>query len=297
MSDAISPTTGRRYGVKLVCRVWGKPRSSLYARGQRARTPHSPPRKRGPKPVLTDAQLLQAIERDLARSPWSGEGHRKVFGRLRILDAIHVSRTRVLRLMRENQLLSPHRARCATPKVHDGSIITDAPNVMWGTDGVRVFTVEDGWGWIFSAVEHWSAECVGWHVCKTGDRFAALEPVAMGLEAIYGSVEPEVARGLALRMDHGTQYVSDHFVEQIRFWGITPSFAFVAQPQTNGVAERFNRTLKEQIIHGRIFQNLDELRAAVSAFVECYNREWRLEKLGFQSPWEARHNHGLRHAA
>ena len=39
---------------------------------------------------------------------------------------------------------------------------------MWGTDGVRVFTVDDGWGWIFTAVEHWNAECVGWHVCKRG---------------------------------------------------------------------------------------------------------------------------------
>ena len=29
--------------------------------------------------------------------------------------------------------------------------------IMWGTDGVRVFTVDDGWGWIFTAVEHWNA--------------------------------------------------------------------------------------------------------------------------------------------
>ncbi len=46
-------------------------------------------------------------------------------------------------------------------------------------------------------------------------------------------------------MDHGTQYLSDHFLNQLRYWGITPSFAFVEQPQTNGVAERFNRTLKD----------------------------------------------------
>ena len=55
---------------------------------------------------------------------------------------------------------------------------------------------------------------------------------------------PPVRRGgLALRMDHGSQYLSDHFTNQIKFWGIQPSYAFVEQPQTNGVAERFNRTL------------------------------------------------------
>ena len=33
------------------------------------------------------------------------------------------------------------------------------PNLMWG-NGVRVFTVDDGWGWIFTAVEHWNGPSV-----------------------------------------------------------------------------------------------------------------------------------------
>ena len=51
----------------------------------------------GRHPPLSDAQLLAAIRTDLARSPFQGEGHRKVHARLRILDDIRVSRTRVLR--------------------------------------------------------------------------------------------------------------------------------------------------------------------------------------------------------
>ena len=143
--------------------------------------------------------------------PFQGEGHRKVHARLRILDRIRVSRTRVLRVMRAQGLLSPHRGRQGEMKAHDGTIVTSAPCVMWGTDGVRVFTAEDGWVWTFAAVDHWNAECVGWHVCKVGSRFAALEPIAQGLGRLYGSVEADVARGLALRMDHGSQYLSDHF--------------------------------------------------------------------------------------
>ena len=42
----------------------------------------------------------------------------------------------------------------------------------------------------------------------------------------------------------------------------------------NGVAERWNRTLKKQAIHGRIFQNLEAVRAAVADFVEWYNQTW-----------------------
>jgi putative transposase len=299
MSETISETTGKRYGVQRVCRVWEVARSSVYERRQRAekREEGDVPARRGPPPKFADAELLAAIETDLKRSPFIGEGHRKVHARLRILDDIRVSRKRVLRVMRENSLLSPHRVRQGKAKVHDGKIITLIPNVMWGTDGARVFTLDDGWVWVFSAVEHWNAECVGWHVCKIGNRFAALEPISQGLQRIYGSVDAEVARGLSLRMDHGSQYLSDHFQKQIRYWGITPSFGFVEEPETNGVAERFNRTLKEQAIHGRIFRTLEDVRAAVATFVEDYNAHWRPEKLKYKTPIEARQEYVLRHVA
>ena len=224
-------------------------------------------------------------------------GHRKVHARLRILDGIRVSRTRVLRVMRAQGLLSPHRGRQGEPQRHDGTIVTSAPDVMWDTDGVRVLTVDDGWVWTFAAVDHWNAECVGWHVCKVGSRFAALDPVAQGLGRRCGSVEADVARGLALRMDHGSQYLSDHFLNQVRYWGIRPSFGFVEEPETNGVVERWNRTLKEQAVYGRVFRNLADVHAAVAEFVERYNRCWRLEKLAYRTPLEAREEYELRQAA
>ena len=152
---------------------------------------------------------------------------------------------------------------------------------------MRVFTVEDGWVWTFAAVDHWNAECVGWHVCTVGSRVAALEPIAQGLGRRYGSVAADVARGLALRMDHGSQYLSDHFLNQVRYWGIHPSVGYLEEPETNGVVERWNRTLKEQAIYGRVFHNLADVRAAVAAFVERYNQCWRLEKLAI-APYSKR---------
>ncbi len=57
---------------------------------------------------------------------------------------------------------------------HDGTIITEGADVMWATDGAVVETVDEGRVWIFVAVDHFNAECVGFHVCKEGSRFAAL---------------------------------------------------------------------------------------------------------------------------
>jgi putative transposase len=299
MSRATSTGTGKPYGLQRVCRVLGFPRSTIYA-GRARESGNVVPlvaQRRGPKPEMPDAALLEAIRADLAASPFTGEGHRKVWARLRILRDIRVSRTRVLRLMRENALLSPHRRPQGKSAQHDGTITTSRPNEMWGTDGVRIETVDDGWVWVFSAVDHCDACCVGIHAVKTGNRFAALQPIAQGLLGEFGGTGAEVGRGLTLRMDHGSQYTADDFLNQVRFWGVTPSFAFVAEPQTNGVAERFNRTLKEQAIHGRIFRNLEEVRAAVVEFKDRYNRHWRLEKLGFMSPHEARQAATLKEAA
>ena len=59
-------------------------------------------------------------------------------------------------------------------------------------------------------------------------------------------------------------------------------------PETNGVIERFFRTLKEQIVHGRIYQAIDEVCDAVRDFVARYNAEWLIEKNGLRSPSDAR---------
>lgn len=124
---------------------------------------------------------------------------------------MRTSRSRVLRLAREHALLSLYR-HGAFVSEHNGTITTSAPNLLWGTDGFRVQTVDEGWVWGFIAVDHFNSECVGFHVCKEGTRFNALEPLRMGLERLYGSTGKGAALRLVLRMDHGCQDTSDHFL-------------------------------------------------------------------------------------
>lgn len=302
MSASISPGTGNCYSVELVCHIGGFPRSTYYAHritpGDPPPTssPEARPSKRGPRTPISDEDLLCRIRDDLKNSRWVGEGHRKVRARLR-RKGLRLGLNRVLRIMRENNLLSPHRCRCPNSNTHDGTIITDRPNELWATDGTQTLTIEDGNVWIFAAVEHWNAECVGWHVTKNGNRFAALQPIAMAIQKQFGGPRPGVARGLSLRMDHGCQYTSDAFQQQIKTWGLSASFGLVGQPETNGVAERFFRTLKEQVIYGQVFQNLDELRQSIATFVAAYNCDWILEKNDYRSPTEMREAHQLKVAA
>ena len=284
MSGSTSPTTGRIYGKKRVCEIWEFPRSTLYS--QKSREPF-PKNRPGPKPKIPDQQLGERIGQDLKASPFKGEGHRKVWARLK-RRGVRVSRNRILRVMRERKWLSPHRSPKGVKRAHNGHIITERPNDMWGTDGVKIETAQEGWIWLFTVIDHWNSECLGWYATKKGDRHAALEAIGRALRYEFGVLQDSIAHGVKLRMDHGSQYISDELLRQIKRWGLKKSFAFVAQPQTNGVSERFNRTLKEQVVYGRIFETVDDVRSAMERFVEEYNRSWILEKLGYQSPLEAK---------
>jgi transposase InsO family protein len=285
MSRAISPSTQQRYGVVLVTEEFGVARSTYYGQRESAgRSTPAAPQKRGPKTAFSDAVLLEHIRRVLEASPFLGEGHRKVWARLRHAG-IRTSKPRVLRVMREAQLLAPSRARrVAVPVTHDGTITTDRPDVMWGTDITTTVTVEDGQVAVFVAVDHCTAEGVGIHAATTATRYEALEPIRQGVRAHFGGYGPQVATGLRLRHDHGSQYMSDVFQTELRLLGVTSSPAFVRMPEGNGVAERFIRTLKEQLLWVRVFQTVEDLRQALHAWMRTYNEEWLIERHGHRAP-------------
>jgi transposase InsO family protein len=286
MSAALSPSAGRPYGLARVCRWWEIARSTVYAtRERRQRT--ATPRKRGPKTQFTDEALLTRIRHVLATSGWVGEGHRKAWAQLRA-EGVRTSKTRVLRLMREANLLAPTRAgRARGPQAHDGKITTDRPDEMWGTDGTATRTGE-GQATIFVLVDHCTSECLGLHAARYATRFEALEPVKQAVTAVFGRVDEKVATGVLLRHDHGSVYTSDDFQREIVFLGLESSPAFVRAPEGNGCAERFIRTLKEQLLWLRFFATVDELNQALADFRVRYNQRWRLERHRYRSPAEVR---------
>jgi len=70
--------------------------------------------------------------------------------------------------------------------------------------------------------------------------------------------------------------------------GIEASPSFVREPEGNGVAERFIRTLKENLLWVRSFDTIEELRAELIAFAKRYNETWLVERHGYQTPAQVR---------
>ena len=82
--------------------------------------------------------------------------------------------------------------------------------------------------------------------------------------------------------------MSNHFQKEIAFLGIESSPAFVRAPEGNGCAERFIRTLKENLLWVWHFETIEELRQALLAFRENYNTTWLIQRHGYLTPTEFR---------
>ena len=105
---------------------------------------------------------------------------------------------------------------------------------MWGTDLTSVTTGEGqalerayascAHGLAAAlAVDHGSTECVGVHASRSADRFEAPEPIRQAVRERFGTFAKDIAHGLALRHDHGSQYVSHRFQERLPDTGPGPS--------------------------------------------------------------------------
>ena len=106
MSQTLSPSVARCYGLARVARVWSISRASAYRALKE--TPNTPSRRPGPVGACSDAELADQIRRQIAASRLHGEGYRKLWARLRFAG-VRASPRRVRRVMRENGLLAPHR--------------------------------------------------------------------------------------------------------------------------------------------------------------------------------------------
>ena len=165
-------------------RVCGGLAASVYRSTQKRR-------RRTPSPVALarsgacrTRNWTDHIRQQIAASHLYGEGYRKLWARLRFAGVAQAPR-RVRRVMGENGLLAPRRVGRAESKPHDGTIVTNKVNEMWGTDMTQTITVAEGRAYVFVAVEHANSEVVGIHAARSANRFEALEPVRQGVHRCF----------------------------------------------------------------------------------------------------------------
>ena len=280
--EAVAASLVRPTALVSVCDELRIPRSTVYAQRDDGRSKML--QKRGPKPLVPDSDLLTAIREVLTDPPFMGEGYRKVHARLRY-RGIHADVERIRLLMREHDLQAPGKPRrILGPRTHDGTIITLAPDEMWGTDATATMLLDGQQATIFGIYDHCTCELLGIHAALRADRYEAIVPLHQACRASFGGVGKAIADGLKLRHDNGSQFISRAFQAELRFLGMDSSPSFVRAPEGNGCIERFWRTLKEQLLWLHTFANIEDLNQALQEFRDLYNHQWLIERHNHRPP-------------
>lgn len=247
--------------------------------------------KPGPIPKHTDAEILGYIKDYLESPLFYMEGYKKLKVRLKEEYNVNVGKERLRRILSENGLLCHQEKRVNPVRYeHTGRIITERPNELWGMD-IKEMLSCIGKVYLFDIIDHYNSEIKGWYVSFNCTAQLGLEALRNAVRDEFGHITKNICteQGLKLRVDHGTQFDAKIFNSELIFLGIEKSSAFVRSPQSNGIIERFHRTLKEQLLIDPSIQNLDDIKQIIANFVTRYNQKWLLHRLNLRSPLDVKH--------
>jgi transposase InsO family protein len=268
--------------VSQLCKAFGLSRAAYYASGKPtpARAADVVPLPRRPRHTAADV-VLAAIRVIIHREPaW---GVRKCWATMK-RDGLKVSRRRVWAIMHANGLcLVRDHEPGETPRGH---VAVPEPNRRIATDITTCWTRKDGTVAIVPTID---CGCRTVELVVTKDQHgpAVLASVRQKLVASFGRPE-NVPAGVELRTDHGPQYTGADCADLCDEWHLDHTFAPVGRPTGNAVAERVIRTLKEEVVWLRDWDDIDELRAALAAWVKRYNEQRPHQALDWKTPAEYR---------
>lgn len=245
--------------------------------------------------ALEDASAIEVRDRlqELA-CECPSYGYRRLTAALR-RDGFRVNRKRVLRLMREDNLLCLRKRRfiATTDSSHGLPIYPNLPptlNVtgldqLWSAD---LTYIRLGSEFIYLAVilDVFSRRIIGWELGRSLDASLVLSALKKAL------VHRTVKVGLVHHSDRGVQYASREYTELLKTHGITISMSRKGNPYDNAFAESFMKTLKYEEVYLQEYENLPDAKASIERFlVEVYNQKRLHSSLGYLPPAEFEQHH------
>jgi len=260
-------TLAAEYPVRLLCRVLGLSASSYYY-----------------EPTGSDdLSVLVEIEAILAEFPFYGyrrvavELHRRGYA---------VNRKRVLRLLRENDLLRPLRRRVCTTHSERGlgrypnllkGLTVVRPDQVWCAD-ITYIQLRRQVAYLAVIIDVFTRSIRGWHLGAS----LSTELVLNALRGALAKRRPEIHHS-----DQGVQYAAVGYTELLRAADVRISMAGRGRPMENPYAERVIRTIKEEEVVLNEYDTVADARRDIGHFIEVVYQTKRVHSsLGYLTPAE-----------
>ena len=239
-------------------------------------------------PVQEELEVRSAVQQ-IALEHRRRYGYRRISAALRRRGMV-VNRKRVLRIMREDNLLALRSRKFVVTRdsKHELEVYLNLArrmrltgvNQLWVADITYILLQAE---FVYQAVtlDSFSRKVVGWAL----ERTLSSELVKAALQQAIAERQPKP--GLVHHSDRGLQYASWDYVAILEKHQIIPSMSRPANPYDNAGCESFLKTLKQEEIYVREYGTLEQLRANIEEFIEQYYNRLRLHSaLGYRPPEE-----------
>jgi len=218
-------------------------------------------------------------------------GYRRIAAQLR-RDGLVVNRKRVLRLMRQDNLLCL-RTRPFVPVTTDSrhewrvvpnlarGLVPIGLDQLWVADITYVRLLEE-FAYLAVLLDAFSRRVIGWALDKHLRASLATAALHMAIAA-----RRPAPGSLIHHSDRGVQYACGEYTTVLELHDIQPSMSRIGNPYDNAKAESFMKTLKQEEVDGRNYRDLNQARDAIGAFIEdVYNRQRLHSALAYCPPAE-----------
>jgi putative transposase len=263
----------------VVARVAGISRQAIYRR------PARPPKGQRRPLDATDRIVLDVAQGNPT------DGTRMVAALAARQARGPVNRKRVQRLMREHRLLQPKRSEGRRRR--PGFFQVTRPDELWHVDMTSVWVAEHGWCYLNAAIDCCTREIVGWALdirCRAAEASAVID-VAIADRAVGPG-------RLTLGSDNGTAFTSRAFRARLAAHGVAHRRGGYRDPESQAFIESWFSKLKQRCIWRSEFETLDEARAVIGAYVDCYHHRPH-QGLAYRTPaevartWKDQHDQSI----
>lgn len=257
--------TSNKLSVRRRCELLGINRSTLYYKEKSA--------------TIDDIDLLNAIRDIWERYPFYG--YRRITKELRA-QGIKANRKRVARLMAWSGIHAIHpgpntskrnKLHAIYPYLLRDLKIT-CPDQVWQVD-IKYLRMPGGFMYLVALIDVYSRYVVSWSLSNTLDTTFCIDALKAGIN----EAQPDI-----INSDQGCQFTSEDWINYLREWSIKISMTGKGRCNDNIYIERFWRSLKREEFYLNEYDNVKELKKAIGAYIEFYNRKRWHQSLGYKTP-------------